>query len=74
MRSPSLIASSMSWVTKSTVLRRRWLQSQELVLQPLAHHRVDGAEGLVHQQHRRVGGERAGDADPLALAAGELAG
>ena len=48
------------------------LQPQELVLQPGAHHRVDGAERLVHQQHRRVGGERAGDADALALAAGEL--
>jgi hypothetical protein len=32
-------------------------------------HGIDGAEGLVHQQHRRVGGERPGDADALALAA-----
>ena len=48
------------------------LQAQELVLQPDPHDRVDGAEGLVHQQHRRVGGQRAGDADALALTAGEL--
>ena len=48
------------------------LQPQELVLQPVADDRVDRAERLVHQQHRRVGGERAGHADPLALAAGEL--
>ena len=48
------------------------LQAQELVLQPLAVDRVDGAERLVHQHQRRVGGERAGDADALALAAGEL--
>ena len=48
------------------------LQAQELVLQPLAVDRVDRAERLVHQHQRRVGRERAGDADALALAAGEL--
>ncbi len=48
------------------------LQAQELVLQALAVDRVDRAEGLVHQHHQRVGGERAGDADALLLAAGEL--
>ena len=48
------------------------LQAQELVLQLLAHDRVDGAERLVHQHHRRVGGERAGDADALLLPAGQL--
>ena len=48
------------------------LQAQELVLEPLAVDRVDGAERLVHQHQRRVGRERAGDADALALAAGEL--
>ena len=47
--------------------------AEELVLQPRAHDRVDRAERLVHQQHRRVGGQRAGDADALPLAAGELA-
>ena len=48
------------------------LQAQELVLQLLAHDRVDGAERLVHQHHRRVGGQRPGDADALLLAAGQL--
>ena len=48
------------------------LQAQELVLQALAVDRVDRAERLVHEHQRRVGGERAGDADALALAAGEL--
>ena len=48
------------------------LEAQELVLEPLAVDRVDRAERLVHQHQRRVGGERAGDADALALAAGEL--
>ena len=50
------------------------LQPQELVLQLLAHDRVDRAERLVHQHHRRVGGQRAGHADALLLAAGELGG
>ena len=48
------------------------LEAQELVLQPLAVDRVDRAERLVHQHQRRVGRERAGDADALALAAGQL--
>ena len=48
------------------------LQPQELVLQPDAHDRVDGAERLVHQQHRRIGGQRPRHADALPLAAGEL--
>ena len=48
------------------------LQAQELVLEALAVDRVDRAEGLVHQHHQRVGGERPGDPDPLLLAAGEL--
>ena len=50
------------------------LQPAELVLQAAPHDRVDGAEGLVHQQHRRVGGQRTGDADALPLTAGELVG
>ena len=50
------------------------LQAQELVLELLADHRVDRAERLVHEHHRRVGGERAGDPDALLLAAGELGG
>ena len=48
------------------------LEAQELVLQARAVDRVDRAERLVHQHQRRVGGERPGDADALALAAGEL--
>ena len=74
MRSPSFTASSMSWVTNTIVLRTLGLQPQELVLEARAGDRVDGAERLVHQQHRRVGAERTGHAHPLALAAGELVG
>ena len=50
------------------------LEAEELVLQALAGDRVDGAERLVHEHQRRVGGQGAGHADALALAAGELAG
>ena len=50
------------------------LQAQELVLQALAVDRVDRAERLVHEHERRVGGQRAGHADALALAAAELGG
>ena len=50
------------------------LEPQELLLEPDADHRVDRAERLVHQQHRRVGRERPGHADALALTAGELVG
>ena len=50
------------------------LEPQELVLQPAADHRVHRAERLVHQQHRRVGGEGTGNAHALALPAGELVG
>ncbi|CAK8736622.1 hypothetical protein SODG_000335 [Sodalis praecaptivus] len=41
-------------------------------LQGAAGHRIERAERLVHQQHLRVGGQRARHADPLLLAAGEL--
>ena len=50
------------------------LDAEELPLQPLARQRVDRAERLVHQQHRRVGRQRAGHADALRLAAGQLVG
>ena len=53
----------------------------ELVVQPpqpaaqlLADLGVERAEGLVQQQHARLDGERAGERDALALAAGELRG
>jgi len=42
------------------------------VLEPLADDRVDRAKRLVHQEQRRLGGQRARDPDALALAAGKL--
>ena len=41
--------------------------------QALAGLGVEAGRGLVEDQHRRVGEQRAGDRDPLALAAGEVA-
>src|SRR5436853_410988 len=38
----------------------------------LAHARVEGAEGLIEQEHARLDRQRAGQRHPLALAAGEL--
>ena len=46
--------------------------AQQLGLHVLAGHLVEGAERLVHQQQRRVGGERPGDGDPLLHAARQL--
>ena len=48
------------------------LEAQELVLEALAVDGVDRAERLVHQHHAGVRGERARDAHPLLLTAGEL--
>ena len=67
-------ASSMSWVTKTMVLSSSRCRRERLGLQLFAHDRVDRAERLVHQQDVRVDGEAASHADPLLLAAGELAG
>ena len=48
------------------------LQPQNLLLEHLARHPVERAEGLVHQQDGRIAGQRAGHADALALASGKL--
>ena len=72
MWSPSLTASSMSWVTKTIVLLQFGLQALHFGLQVLADHRIDGAEGFVHQQDRRIGSQRPRDPDTLLLPAGQL--
>ncbi|MCY1506554.1 hypothetical protein D9M68_408060 [compost metagenome] len=45
---------------------------QQQFLHLLAGEGVQRAEGFVHQQHARVGGQGAGDADALLLPAGEF--
>ena len=62
----------MSWVTNTMVLRRFALQAQDFDLELLPDHRVDGTERLVHQQDRRIGGERPSHSDALLLPAGQL--
>ena len=73
-RSPSRTASRTLWVTKSTVSVVRDQIALELVVEHVARHRVERAEGLVHQQHVGLLRERARDRDALAHAAGELVG
>ena len=49
------------------------LQAQELVLHLAADQRIERRERLVEEPEFRLDGERAGDADALLLAAGQLA-
>ena len=65
-------ASGIECVTKTIVEPTRVPDAQQLEVQPLTRHLVQGAERLVHQQQRRVERERAGDRDPLLHPAGEL--
>src|SRR5262249_13743048 len=53
-------------------LAQRRPQIDELVLDPSPRQGVERAEGLVHQQQRGIGRERARQPDALALAPGEL--
>src|SRR5438270_5063531 len=48
------------------------LDSDEFVLQAFPGNPVDGPEGLVHEQHGRVGAQGTGEADSLSLATREL--
>ncbi|SLD20237.1 Uncharacterised protein [Mycobacteroides abscessus subsp. massiliense] len=50
------------------------LQPLHLGLQVVAHVGVNRTEGLIHQQDRRVGGQRTRHPDTLLLASGELRG
>jgi hypothetical protein len=47
-------------------------QREQLLLHLAARERVERGEGLVHQQHARLHGERAGNGHALLHAAGEL--
>ena len=48
------------------------MKPQELLLQAGPRDRVEGPERLVHQHHRRIRREGAGETDSLALATREL--
>ena len=47
-------------------------QCAEFALKLGAGDGIEGAEGLIHQKNRRIGGKSAGDANALALAAREF--
>ena len=59
-------------MTKIDGLARRAPDALDLALEDLARLRVQRSERLVHQQHRGIAGERAGDGAALAHPAGEL--
>ena len=71
--SPSLSASSRSWLTNRMVLLHPLLQRQQLVLQLAPDQRIERRERLVHQQDVRIGGKGTRESDALLHAAGELA-
>ena len=73
-RSARRNASRRSCVTSSTAAASRARHDEELLLHGAAGDRVEGAEGLVHQEQRRIRRERARHADALPLAARELRG
>lgn len=57
---------------KMMVLPSLLWRLDELLLHLAADQRVEGREGLVHEQHVGVGGQGAGEAHTLAHAAREL--
>ncbi len=71
--SPSSSASSWSWVTNTVVSPSRSCRPRSQPRQFLAHLGVERAERLVEQEHARLDGQRPGERDALALAAGKLA-
>ena len=74
MRSASVSASSIEWVTKTTVLPRRLPDTEELFLKEKAGLLVEGAERFVHQQEIRIDRQGAGDRNTLPHALGQLVG
>ena len=72
-RSASAAASSKSCVTRSVGSASVAEQPRSSARTAASRVRVERGERLVEQQHRRVARERAGERDPLPLAAGKLA-
>ncbi len=66
-------ASTMLWVTKTTVRPRAAHSARSSVVEPLAREFVERAERFVHQQQVRRGDERPRDRRAHLHAAGELA-
>ncbi len=70
-RSDRNTASGMLWVMSSTVFFEADPDALQLQVHVLARHRVQRAEGLVHQQHRGVVQQRPADRGALLHAAGQ---
>ena len=62
----------MSWVIITVVRPSLLVQGAVVVAERVAGERIERAERLVHQHDLRPRRERAGDADALALAAGQF--
>ena len=73
-RSATSMASSWSWVTSTVVTFERVVQVAQPLAQLGAHLGVEGAEGLVEEQHLGLDGQGPGQGHALALAARELGG
>ena len=71
-RSASDSASIRSWVTSSAVRPGVPQHLAQQLPQRRCDRDVERGHRLVQQQQRRIGGERAGDRDPLGLPAGQL--
>ena len=65
-------ASSWSCVTNRVVVPSRCCSEPDLLPQLQPHLGVQRGQRLVEQQHPRLDGQRAGQRDPLLLAAGQL--
>ena len=62
----------MSWVIMTVVSPSLRVQFAKIVAERVAGEGIERAERLVHQHDPRLGRQRAGDADALALAAGQF--
>jgi hypothetical protein len=71
-RSARNSASSMSWVTNTTVVRMRVQMSSNSSCMFIAGQRIERAKGFVHQQQAWAIDQHAGDFHPLLHAAGKL--
>ncbi len=71
MRFDKLSASIWSWVTKSIAIFKPLLQKLHADAHLFAQFGVEVAEGLVQEQHTRLGDQRARESDALLLAAAE---
>ena len=72
MRSERNSASSMLWVTNTTVAPGARPDREKILLQLLARLRIERAERLVHEDENGLAHQRARDADALLHAAGQL--